>query len=631
MTTDPREGTELAGYRIGSVLGRGGMGVVYLAEQQFPRRKVALKLLPAELSGDAKFRERFVRESNLAASLDHPNVIPIFGAGEVDDQLYLAMRYVEGTDLKALIAEDGRLDPPVVAAIMGQVAGALDAAHAAGLIHRDVKPANILLDRWSGGPAASQVYLSDFGLTKRASSDSGVTGTGQFLGSIDYAAPEQFQGRALDGRTDQYALGCVLFECLTGAPPFVRDNEAATMYAHLTDPPPSLHDARPDLPVAVGAVVARAMAKAPEDRFGSCGELLAAFADATGSNVPKIPPSVRTNRRRWPVIGVAAATVIASVAVLAVVLRNGHPASAPPDTHSPAAVSFTQGLVRLDPSTGRVVARTAFPLFQGHGVAFVLDAVAAGPTGVWVSGGAQNRLIKVDPNTNRIELRTGPLSVDALTLLQDGTPAVLNFQEIDLIDPATGGVSDVFRASPNIGPEGNGSIAADLNAVWYIDSQEQALYRGNFDTRKFRSTLLPGQPNAVVSGSDGVWVTDNIAGELLRIDPATGMITHRISLPGSADALADGMGSVWVMDRVDGTVIRVDPATNRVLQTIAVGTAPTGISVGAGAVWVSNGDDATVSKIDPTTTKVTTFPVGGRALAVGADDQGVWVLVGLPA
>ncbi len=260
MTEDPRLGTTLAGYRIESLIGRGGMGTVYLAEHLGLQRKVALKVMSADLAGDARFRERFVRESRLAASIEDPNIVPIHEAGESDGVLFIAMRYVRGTDLERLLQDHGPLGPDRTVAILSQVASALDAAHEEGLIHRDIKPANILLAP-GGATHPDKVYLSDFGLTKRASSDSGLTATGQFVGTLDYAAPEQFEGGALTPQTDVYSLGCVLFECLTGRAPFPRDREAAVLHAHLMEPPPKVTDARPDLPAGIDAVVARAMEK----------------------------------------------------------------------------------------------------------------------------------------------------------------------------------------------------------------------------------------------------------------------------------------------------------------------------------------------------------------------------------
>jgi hypothetical protein len=270
MATDARIGSELAGYRIETAIGRGGMGVVYRAEQIRLGRKVALKLLAPELAENAGFRARFEHESRLAAALDHPNIVPLYEAGEADGLLFISMRYVEGTDLRALLNKNGRIEPQRALDIAAQVAGALDAAHARGLVHRDVKPGNILIAPGAAAGAPEHCYLTDFGLTKDTSSPVELTATGTFVGTIDYIAPEQIEGSAPDGRGDQYALACVLFECLTGHPPFVRDQEIVVMWAHLQDEPPAVTADRPDLPQALDAVIARAMAKAPAERFPSC-------------------------------------------------------------------------------------------------------------------------------------------------------------------------------------------------------------------------------------------------------------------------------------------------------------------------------------------------------------------------
>ncbi len=314
MSTDPRIGTELAGYRIESLLGRGGMSVVYLAEQQFPRRKVALKLLAAELAEDEGFRERFIRESDAAASLDHPNVVPIYGAGEVDGVLYIAMRYVEGSDLRRLLDELGRVDPIRTASILSQAADALDAAHQHALIHRDVKPGNILLAKPSGSGSIDHVYVSDFGLTKREAGGRDLTKTGQILGSVDYIAPEQVQGQPVDGRADVYSLGCVLYECLAGEPPFPSDVEAAALWAHVHEKPPRVTTKRPELPEGIDGVVAKAMAKSPKDRYATCGEL--AGAARTELGVPTGEALVVSPGRRWGRRRVVAA-LLAGVVVAA--------------------------------------------------------------------------------------------------------------------------------------------------------------------------------------------------------------------------------------------------------------------------------------------------------------------------
>src|SRR5688572_3449644 len=267
-------GAQLGAYRITSVIGRGGMGVVYLAQDTILERRVALKLLAPQYTSDASFRARFERESRVAASLDHPNVVPIYEAGEVDGVLFIAMRYVAGPDLRAVIDREGAFTPPRALGIVAQVASALDTAHAHGLIHRDVKPGNILLAAGHGADGGEHAYLTDFGLTKHSASKSGLTQLGQMVGTIDYIAPEQIAGAGVDGRADVYALACVLFELLAGRPPYLRDTDLAVMAAHLHEPPPSLTELRPDLPVAVDALFARALAKRPDERHPSASALV---------------------------------------------------------------------------------------------------------------------------------------------------------------------------------------------------------------------------------------------------------------------------------------------------------------------------------------------------------------------
>jgi serine/threonine protein kinase len=297
-TADPMQpllavGTEVAGYRVEAFLSRGGMAVVYRGHDRRLGRRVALKLLAPELSHNERFQQRFLRESRLAASLDHPNIVPIYEAGEADGLLYIVMRYVDGSDLKELLDREGPLDPARAASILSQVSAALDAAHAHGLVHRDVKPGNILIASGAGREDPDHVYLTDFGITKRASSLSGLTGAGQFIGTMDYVAPEQIGGKPVDARTDIYSLGCVLHQCLTGDPPFERDDEAAVLWAHLVEHPPSISGRRPQVPPGVDAVVAKAMAKAPEDRYRTCRELMAAFR-AEIEPQPEIQPRVGT-------------------------------------------------------------------------------------------------------------------------------------------------------------------------------------------------------------------------------------------------------------------------------------------------------------------------------------------------
>jgi serine/threonine-protein kinase len=283
-------GSRIAGYRLGQQIGRGGMAVVFRAQDERLERQVALKILSPALAADETFRHRFILESRSAAAVDDPYIIPVFEAGEADGVLFIAMRYVPGGDVDALLKQMGPLPAERAAAIISGVASALDTAHAAGLVHRDVKPTNMLLDTRVGRP--DHVYLSDFGLSKGALSSADLTGVDRFMGTLHYCAPEQIQGRRIDARTDEYALACTAFELLSGRPPFSQDEASAVLYAQLKEPPPRLAPRRADLPAAVDDVLLRALAKAPEERYASCGEFADALRVALG--LQRYAPDVAT-------------------------------------------------------------------------------------------------------------------------------------------------------------------------------------------------------------------------------------------------------------------------------------------------------------------------------------------------
>jgi hypothetical protein len=275
-------GAQLAGYQIEAEIGRGGMAIVYRALDVKLSRLVALKILAPQLAEDESFRRRFIHESQAAAAVDHPHIVPVFEAGEAGSALFIAMRYVGTGDVRTLLERQGRLPVARAVTITAQVASALDAAHARGLVHRDVKPANMLLAE-SGDGHADHVYLSDFGLSKQSLAPTGLTSTGQFLGTLDYVAPEQIEGRAVDGRADLYALACATMEMLTGAPPFRREENLALMWAQLSEPPPRVSERRADLPAALDQVIGRALAKAPADRYRSCMDFAAALQAAAAA------------------------------------------------------------------------------------------------------------------------------------------------------------------------------------------------------------------------------------------------------------------------------------------------------------------------------------------------------------
>jgi serine/threonine protein kinase len=295
LATDLRIGTTLASYHLESLIGRGGMGVVYLAQHVHLHRKVALKLLVPDLMENEDFRERFVRESRIAASIHHPNIVTVYDAGEADGLLFIAMQYVRGSDLSKRMREEGPFELPRAIPLLGQIASALDTAHSHGIVHRDVKPANVLME-------GDHCYLTDFGLTKRIASNTGMTGRGM-IGTIDYMSPEQIAGSELDGTSDVYALGCLAYHMLTGAVPFEKDSEVSVMYAHLHEAPPHTEA----LDENVHAVVAKAMAKRREDRWPTCGDFVAALrlevSGLPGAATTEPPPSAETARAKVLVAG----------------------------------------------------------------------------------------------------------------------------------------------------------------------------------------------------------------------------------------------------------------------------------------------------------------------------------------
>ena len=294
MSSLPMVGGEWAGYRLRAVLGRGGMSVVYKAEHPRLGSFVALKVLAPELATDDVFRARFLEESRIAASLNHPNVVPIYDMGPCDELLFIAMRYVPGSDLRAVLKARHVISPDQALPLIGQAGRALDAAHRHGLVHRDVKPGNILVEHGADDDP-DRGYLADFGITKHAISRSGLTATGEMVGTIDYVAPEQIKGQTVDGRADIYSLGCVLYECLTGTVPFPKDLDAAVILAHIEEQPPAPSTVRPGLPPAIDGVVERVLAKEPEDRYPSCREFLAA-AHTAMPDLAADPPSVLAHR-----------------------------------------------------------------------------------------------------------------------------------------------------------------------------------------------------------------------------------------------------------------------------------------------------------------------------------------------
>jgi len=370
LLADIVPGSFVAGYRVEARIGAGGTAVVFRAYDEALSRMVALKVLTPALAGNAEFRERFIRKSRAVGTLVHPHIIPVFAAGEADGVLYLAMRFVAGGDLRAVIEREGQLTGDRVIALLSPIASALDTAHADGLVHGDVKPSNILVDARPG--QQEHPYLSDFA-------------TGRFLDTPHYVAPEQVSGKPARPQTDQYSLACVAYTLIAGAPPFARDDSGAVLEAHLHDAPPSLAAARPGLPPAVDEAFARALAKSPEDRYGTCGELMAAlhaalapgadtltalpphvpFVAAEPAGVPSADGTQRAQarprgRRRGLLIATAAAVaVVAGAGALIAVRPWDHPPVLKPvglavgsDTMDAAGTADSMELHWSGPATG---------------------------------------------------------------------------------------------------------------------------------------------------------------------------------------------------------------------------------------------------------------------------------------
>jgi YVTN family beta-propeller protein len=625
QTADPRVGTEIAGYRIEVLAGRGGMSVVYRAEHLRLGRKVALKLLAPELSTNEDFRDRFIRESHLAASIDHPNIIPIYDADEADGLLYIAMRYVEGTDLKELLRREGPLDSTRAVNLVSQAARALDAAHVRGLIHRDVKPANILIVPAEDEDSADHVYLSDFGLVKRVASESRITGTGQFVGTVEYVAPEQIEGKPVDGRVDVYSLGCVLYECLTGKTPYERDSEVAVMWAHVKEEPPKVTLHRSDLPPAVDDVVAKAMAKLAQDRYPTCGNLAAdlrrELGVSSGSHpqpggppgitawTPSGPPGIPT--RRWPgrlrlsklQLGLVAAAVTA--AIVAIFLLRP-----PEETVDLASLRNAVGVI--DPSGNDIVG--------GVRVGDTPSAVAVGDGQVWVASFGDQTVSRLDPITHEVRTTKGISGTPSDVAIAEGVLWIANQFEgkLDRIDLRTGDQ----LSSIDVG-SGVKSVAVGEGAVWVPSPSDGTLLRIESQAENARPIRIGGRPEDVAVGAGAVWVTDPDRSRIYRVDPDSGEIVERIAVREEPFAIAAGEGLIWATNRDDDGVSIIDPETNSQVGSVPVGDTPLGIAVGEGAVWVTSSVDGTLSRIDPDSSEVTS------SVGLGANPEGVAVGEGL--
>lgn len=658
-----QSGAIFAGHRIEGIAGRGGFGVVYRATHLALDHVVALKLISSGRAGDETFRDRFKSESRIAVSIRHPNVVGVHHAGEEDGLLFVTMDFIEGTDLRGLLNREGRLQPEQAVSIVSQVAAALDAAHEKGLVHRDIKPGNVLIDE--GG---QHVYLTDFGLSKQMDATSGVTASGAFVGTLDYVAPEQIKGDRLDARTDVYALGCVMFELLSGQVPFAgQEEKVAKIYAHLQEQPPELVDAAPEVPPALSEVVWRSMAKEPDARHPSAGDFARAAAAALVGRQPSEPERN---------VGIGAAAPTQAFDVLAAAVAGADPGtaeaappetaeSAPPETAEvpppqppgqaetrEAATPATPGETvavpppqrPADPSTvpdapapaakkggrGRLVAAllVAAALAGGAYLALgrggdagnqggggggggepsgleegVVADVAAKPVGIAIGGGDVWVSSRNGQELARLDAKTGEQQGDPIQLPGDGEQVAI----------APDG--DVWVAV--------GTSEGEAGMVLHLDAD------GNEITR----TTVGIEPRGIALGDEFAWVANLGSNTVSQIDLGSGDEVAQVPVglePARLAAGDENAPGIWVSNSADNTVSRITDQGATVSAPITgVGATPRGVVVAGGSVWVAAQDDDRLARINPDTETVEdTIQVGDepRTIAFGFDS--LWITNG---
>jgi ABC-type transport system substrate-binding protein/class 3 adenylate cyclase len=593
-------GSTLAGFRIERLIGRGSMGAVYLTEDNHLRRKVAVKVLAPELVEDERFRHRFLLESQLAASLEHPHIVPIYGAGEADENLFLAMKYIEGYDLRELLEATEQIDAERALRLLAQTADALDVAHGLGLVHRDVKPANVLI---GGAGDDEHAYLCDFGLARHASTIASLTGHGGFVGTIAYVAPEQIESGAVDARADVYSLACVLFECLTGAAPFDRDGDLQVVFAHLKESPPLVTSFRPDLPDVLDGVLQRGLAKAPDDRFSTCTELVASASEALKVETPVVSGSTRRT-----IAGVRTFLIADVRGYTSYTQEHGDEAAAALASQFADVVDKTveerdgrlielrgdEALVVFDST--RQALRAAVELQErfaaaglARGVGIGLDAGEAVPVGEGYRGGALNLAA-------RLCSLAGPGEVLASETVLQLASAVDGIRYGERRSERVKGLSrpvTLFEVLPEGRRVGRWSLARTKRRA-----KRLAGHRG--------VQLVAAALVIIAAVAGGLLLTTGGHASAARIPPnsvgilsPSGRVEGSI-LVGGPGTVVKGAGGYWAVNWDDQTIGKLDLRAHKLLKPlISIGFVPGGVAAGQRYLWVADLNSPTLLRIDP--------------------------------
>jgi hypothetical protein len=631
-------GAVIAGHRIEAFVGRGGMGVVYRARQLGLDRLVALKVIAPELLHDAGIRARFLQEARAAAGIDHPNVIPVHAAGEDQGVAYIAMRFVEGDDLRTLIKRTGPRDPRTAAALIGQAAAALDAIHAAGYVHRDVKPANLLVT------PDGHVYLTDFGLAKQIVTRSGATGTKGWVGTLDYVAPEQIRGGRIDARADVYALGGVLHFTLTGRVPFEHEAQEAKLWAQLREPPPVPSLLVAALPSELDAAVARAMAKDPEERYPSAGDLGRAVRAGAAGTEPSEPERIVARGDAAPGGGIVeqglageAPTVTAAAAPKSARRRVWPPAVLAALIGAGIAALILSGNDApqpIGPGTPTGTATATAPVSVLH-VVGTTRRVGSEPSGIalagrdaWVISYELGTLTRLSRSTGAERADHPHVGVGASDITADGDAvwvALNQDRAVVRVDARTGKVTRrIATDAPAV------HVAAGPSGLWFSTHpssgpDELVHYDRSGSRRLDRRTIADGVgPMALGGGS--LWFGGRSRPTVERVDLATGRLTSWQTLDFAANALIYAQGHVWASMRQLDSIAKVAPRGRGILTSEA-GHNPAELAVQHGSVFVASSTDHTVVALDPRTLAMKGTPVGVpfNPNGLAADAEGVWV------